>query len=65
MKLGPVTKPDKRNKTIQKNLAVTLIHQIVTLWSLFQFMASLEESPSQIPDAQCVKLKFSLIVTSR
>ena len=51
MKLGPVIKLDNRNKTTSKNLEITSSRQIVTSLSLFRFMANLEQSRSQIPDA--------------
>ena len=63
MKLGPVTKLDKRDKTGQKNLKMTSCRQIVTSLSFFRFMVNLQQSGSQIPDAQSVKLAFSSIVT--
>ena len=64
MKLGPVTKRDKRNKTTSKKKKLTIMscYKIVTLLSLFWFMANLEQSGSQIPDAESAKLMFSLIV---
>ena len=62
MKLGPVTKLDKRNKTMLKKLLMASFRQIVTL-SFFRFMVSLEQSGSRIPDAEFVKLTFSLTVT--
>ena len=37
--------------------------EIVTSSSCFQFMANLEQSGNRIPDAQPVKLTFSLTVT--
>ena len=63
MKLGPVTKLDKRNKIIAKNLTITSCRQIMTSFSFFRFMANLEKSGSRIPDTQSVKLTFSLTVT--
>ena len=57
MKLGTVTKLDKRNKTTSKNLKVTSL-------SFFQFMANLNQLGSWIPGDQSVKLKFLLTVTS-
>ena len=39
MKLEPVTKIDKRNKTTSKNLMMTSCWQIVTSLSFFQGMA--------------------------
>ena len=37
--------------------------QIMTSFLFFPFMANLEQSGSRIPEAQSVKLIFSLIVT--
>ena len=51
MKLGPVTKIDKRNKTVLKKLTMVSYQQIVTSLSCFQFIANFEQSRSQIPDA--------------
>ena len=52
MKLGLITKLDKRNKiTSKKGLAITPCQQIVTPLSFFRFMANLEQSGSRIPDA--------------
>ena len=50
MKLGPVAKLDKRNKTTSINLTMISSYQIVTSLLFFQFMANLEQSGSQIPD---------------
>ena len=63
MKLGPVTKLDKRNKTTSKNVTMKSWWQIVTSLSFFGFLANLEQSGSWIPDAESVKLTFSLTVT--
>ena len=63
MKLGPVTIFNKRNKATSKNVTMTLCRKIATSLSFFQFMVNLEQFRSQIPDAQSVKLMFSLIVT--
>ena len=49
MKLGPVTKLEKRNKT--KSLKMTSYPQIVTSLSFFRFMSNLEQSGSRIPEA--------------
>ena len=58
MKLTPVTKLHKKNKTTSKNLLMTSCPKIVTLLSFFQFMANLEWSGSWIPNAQFVKLVY-------
>ena len=64
MKLGSVTKLDKRNKaTSKKNLKVISCWRIVTLFPFFEFTASLEEFRCRISDTWSVKLIFSLIVT--
>ena len=51
MKLGPVTKLDKRNKTTSKKIGDDDISAKITSLSFFRFMADLEQSGSQIPDA--------------
>ena len=62
MKLGQLTKHDKKNTATPKKL-MTSCQQIVTSLSLFRFMANLEQYGSWIPNAWSVKLAFSLIVT--
>ena len=42
MKLGPVSKIDKRNKKTSKNLEMTPCRKIVTSLSFFGFLANLE-----------------------
>ena len=63
MKLGPVTKLNKINKTASKNFTMTPCHEIVTSLLFFQFMANFEQSGSWSPDAYSVNLIFLLIVT--
>ena len=63
MKLWPVTKLDKRNKTTSNFLTMTSYRKIVTSLSIFLFMANLDQSGSRIPDTESVKLIFSLTVT--
>ena len=48
--LGPVTKLEKRNKTISKKLMKTSCRQIVTSLSFSRFMANLEQSRNRILD---------------
>ena len=50
-------------KQCQKKLNLTSCWKIMTTLQFFQFMANLEQSESHIPDAQSVKLVFSLMVT--
>ena len=64
MKLRPVTKIDKRNKTTpKKKLAMTSCQKIVTPLSFFGFMANLEQSGGLITDTKSAKVTFPLIVT--
>ena len=42
---------------------MTSRRQIATSLSFFQFMTNLDQSKSRIPDAQSVKLTFSLKAT--
>ena len=62
MKLGPITKLDKRNKTTSKNLMMTSCRKIVTSWSFFGFLANLEKSKGRIPDTESAKVMLSWIV---
>ena len=62
MKLRPVTKIDKRNKTMSKNLTMRLCRKIVTSLPFLQYMDNSEQSKSRILDALSVKLIFLLIV---
>ena len=63
MKLGSVTNLDKRNKTTSKNLMMRRCQKIVTPLSFFQFMVNLVSSKGWSPDAQSVRLTFSIKVT--
>ena len=63
MKLEPVTKFDKRNKTTSKIPTMTSCREIVTSLSFFGFWATLEQSGGRIPDTQSAKVMFSVIVT--
>ena len=63
MKVGQVTKLDKRNKITPKNLTMTSCRKIVTLLSFFEVLANLEQSGGRIPDTKSAKATFPLIVT--
>ena len=63
MKLGTVTKLDKRNKTTSKKSTFTSCRKIVTPLSFFGFLANLEQSRARIPDIESAKVMFSVIVT--
>ena len=64
MKLGPVTKLDKRNKTTSKNLTLMSCRENVTSLLFFEFLTNLEQSGDWIPDKESAKVMFSVIVTS-
>ena len=51
MKLGPVTKLDKRNKITLRKMTMKSIREIMTSLSFFQFMANLEQSRRRILDS--------------
>ena len=61
MKLGPVTKLDKKKMAVSKNLTMTSCQQYLMSLSFSQFMADLEQLESRIPDEWSVVLTFSLI----
>ena len=63
MKLGPVTKIDKRNKATSKKIVDDVCRKIVTSLLFFRFIVNLGQSGSRIPDTESIKLRFSLIVT--
>ena len=54
MKLGLVTKFDKRNKKPSKKIENNVMPQILTSWSFIQFMDNLEESGDRISDPHIV-----------
>ena len=51
VKLGPVTKLNKRNKTTSKKFDEDVIPENCDAFAIFQFTANLEQSESRIPDA--------------
>ena len=59
MKLGPVTKFDKRNKTTSNKFDDDVMSANGDVIVIFQFFANLEQSKSRIPDVLSVKLTFS------
>ena len=61
MKLGPVTKLDRKNREMSKKLTMTPCQQMSL--SNSGLMTNLEQSGSWIPDVWSVKVSFSLIVT--
>ena len=63
MKLGPVTKFDKRNKTTSEKPMMTSCQKIVTSFLFFWFLAKLEQSRYQIPDTESAKVMFLVIAT--
>ena len=63
MKLRPVTKLDKRNKTTSKKMTLMSCQKIVLSLSFFRFLANLEQSAGRIVDTEFAKVMFSVIVT--
>ena len=61
MKLGPVTKFDKKSTKTLEKLAMTSCRQIMTSLLFSWFMADFEQSASRIPDAWSVISTFLLI----
>ena len=51
MKLGPVTKLEKKNTAISKKYDDGVISEFVTLLSFFGFMANLQQFGSRSQDA--------------
>ena len=64
MKLGPVTKLDKRNKTMSKKFDVTSCQNTVTSLSFYGFLVNLEHFTGRIPDTESAKVMFSVILAS-
>ena len=60
MKLGPVTKLGKRNKTMSKKFTVKSCQQIVTL--SFSFYGQFEDLRK--PDSGCVVCKTNILINS-
>ena len=63
MKLGPITKLDKKNKTTSKKLILTSCRKIVTSLSFFGFLANLEQSGGWIPDTESAKVIVTFCLT--
>ena len=63
MKLGPVIKLDKRNRTTSKKLTMTSCRKIVMSLSFSGFLANLEQSAGRIPDTESAKVMFSVVIT--
>ena len=51
MKLGPVTKLDKKNKMTPKKFGDDVISTNCEVIVIFRFLANLEQSGSRVPDA--------------
>ena len=64
MKLGPVTKLDKKNKTTSKTFNNNVISGncdvTVSVWVSF---ANLEQSGGRIPDTESAEIMFSVKIT--
>ena len=53
MKLGPVTKLDKKNKTTSKKIDNDIMSENCDVIVFFKFLANLEQSGGRIPDTVC------------
>ena len=63
MKLGPVTKFDKRNKTASKKVDVDVMSKHCDVIVRFWFLANSEQSGGGIPDTESENVMFSQTVT--
>ena len=63
IKLGPVTKIDKKNKTHQKKIYVDVMSEIMTSLSFSGFLANLEQSCDRIPNTESANVMFLVIGT--
>ena len=63
MKLGPVTKLDKRNKATSKQIDVDVMSENCDVIVIFGFLANLEQSGGRISGTEPAKDMFSVIVT--
>ena len=61
MKLGPVTKLDKRNKTTSKKIDVDVMSENCDVIVIFRIF---EQSRNRIPDTESAEVMFSVKVTS-
>ena len=63
IKLGPVTKIDKGNKTTLKTSYDDVMSKNCDVIVIFRFLANLEQSGGWIPDTETAKDMFSVTVT--
>ena len=65
MKLGPVTKLDKRNKARSKKFDHNIMSRNCDALSFFQFLTNLERPERRIADACFVKLTWSWNISNK
>ena len=58
IKLGPVTKIDKRNRSTQKNDTASSNYDVIDIFTIYVY---LQQSGSRISDTRSIFLTFSLI----
>ena len=63
MKLRPVTKLDKRNKTTSKKFDDDVMSENCHIIVIFGFLANLEQSVGWIPDTESAEITFSVTIT--
>ena len=63
MKLRPVTKRDKRNKTTSKKFDDDVMSGNSDVIVIFGFLTNLKQSGGRIPETESAKIMFSIVVT--
>ena len=63
MKLGPVTKFDKRNKTTSKKIVDDVMSENCDVKVIFQIFGQFEQSGGWISDTESAEVTFSVTVT--
>ena len=63
MKLEPVTKLDKSNKTMSKNFDDEVMSENCDVIVTFQIFGNLEQFGGRCPDTESAKVMFSVIAT--
>ena len=63
MKLGPVTRPDKRNTATLKQIKDDIMSANCNVNVFPQFLANLQPSGSRTPDILSIKLAFLKTIT--
>ena len=62
IKLGQITKLEKRNKTTSRKFDVGVMSEYCDVIVFFRFLDNLEQPGGRIPDTESAKVMFSVIV---